>query len=72
MSKQHTATEIRFWTITASRRWFTQCDLCRTHRLVADYFEGYLPVGHGWLWACSGCLVDEISCRIAEEEEEEL
>ena len=63
MSDRHLITEIHSWTVKASRRWFARCDLCSARRLVADYFEGYLPDGHGWLWVCSGCLVDEISER---------
>lgn len=69
MSEQHLASEIPSWTATADRRWFARCGLCRVRRLVADYFEGYLRHQHHgksvWLWVCSGCLMSEISDRLA-------
>ncbi len=71
MSEQHPAGEVHSWTATADRRWFARCDLCRVRRLVADYFEGYLHHNSQdvWLWACSGCLVNEISDRLDREKE---
>ncbi len=70
MSNRHLISEIHSWTTTADRRWFDGCDICGVRRLVADYFEGYLPDNHGWLWMCSGCLLDEISDRLATAEHE--
>ncbi len=66
MSDQHLAVEIHSWTATADRRWFARCDLCGIRRLAADYFEGYLQHDGKsvWLWACSGCLMYEISDRL--------
>lgn len=60
--------DVTSWTASATRRWFGWCSMCQTRRLVADYFEGYLLDGHGWLWVCASCLVEELSTRIAEEE----
>lgn len=50
------------WTSTATRRWLASCDVCRTWRLVADYYECYAPngTGGGWWWSCGGCLLDVV------------
>lgn len=71
MSKQHTTAELVLWSIEPTRRWFAWCNPCQTRRLVADYFEGYLPKSHGWFWVCSGCVLTEISNRLDDSKKKE-
>ena len=57
------------WTTEHSRRWFTHCDQCSKWQVVADYYEVYPPLGSegeeaGWRWACTRCLLDNISTML--------
>ncbi len=57
------------WTTEPSRRWFTHCDQCSKWQVVADYYEVYPPLGSegeeaGWWWACTRCLLDNISTML--------
>ncbi len=79
MTEQHQTCEIIGWTIEPTRRWFAKCDTRdhkgRRRQIAADYFEGYLDhdgpfLSHGWMWVCSGCLMEDISDRLETAEGE--
>ena len=61
------------WKLEPTRRWFTRCDKCRRHRIVANYFEVYhsvCPANGGrtcWWWECGECLMESITAMVEKE-----
>ncbi len=63
------------WTVEGQRRWFARCDQCHRWRLIGWYYEVYPPIGSegkaaGWWYACTDCLVDTLSDRLAATQQE--